>query len=96
MIVSIVQLQIVELPSHPFFIGAQFHPEFKSRPGKPSPLFLGIFLPELSVFIQIHLCFSYNHEISNALFWEMKYTLPFEFVIAVNVRFWGMDPDKVI
>jgi len=39
-------MQIVELPSHPFFIGAQFHPEFKSRPGKPSPLFLGIF-PEL-------------------------------------------------
>lgn len=34
-------LQIVELPNHPYFIGAQFHPEFKSRPGKPSPLFLG-------------------------------------------------------
>lgn len=25
-----------------FFIGAQFHPEFKSRPGKPSPLFVGL------------------------------------------------------
>lgn len=36
-------MQIVEFPGHPFFIGAQFHPEFKSRPGKPSPLFLGIF-----------------------------------------------------
>jgi len=34
-------MQIIELPSHKFFIGAQFHPEFKSRPGKPSPLFLG-------------------------------------------------------
>lgn len=33
--------EIVEVPSHPFFIGAQFHPEFKSRPGKVSPLFLG-------------------------------------------------------
>lgn len=33
--------QIVELPNHPFFIGAQFHPEYKSRPGKASPLFLG-------------------------------------------------------
>lgn len=36
------RVQIVELPSHPFFIGVQFHPEFKSRPGKPSPPFLGI------------------------------------------------------
>eukprot|EP00267_Zea_mays_P026587 XP_008654926.1 CTP synthase isoform X2 [Zea mays] len=35
-------MQIIELPSHKFFIGAQFHPEFKSRPGKPSPLFLGL------------------------------------------------------
>ncbi|MCX3066598.1 CTP synthase [Cetobacterium somerae] len=35
--------EIVELPKelHPFFIAGQFHPEFKSRPGKPHPLFLG-------------------------------------------------------
>ena len=33
--------QVIELPSHPYFVGAQFHPEFKSRPGKPSALFLG-------------------------------------------------------
>lgn len=36
-------VQVVELPSHPYFVGAQFHPEFKSRPGKPSALFLGKF-----------------------------------------------------
>ncbi|XP_047308409.1 CTP synthase-like [Impatiens glandulifera] len=35
------RMEIVELLGHPFFIGVQFHPEFKSRPGKPSPLFLG-------------------------------------------------------
>ncbi|CAN8290567.1 unnamed protein product [Cochlearia groenlandica] len=35
-------MEIIELPNHPFFIGAQFHPEFKSRPGKASPLFLGL------------------------------------------------------
>ncbi|XP_040866229.1 CTP synthase isoform X1 [Glycine max] len=35
------RMEILELPNHPYFIGAQFHPEFKSRPGKPSPLFLG-------------------------------------------------------
>ncbi|XP_039055570.1 CTP synthase-like isoform X1 [Hibiscus syriacus] len=36
------RMEIVELPSHPFFIGVQFHPEFKSRPGKPSALFSGL------------------------------------------------------
>lgn len=35
-------VEIVELPreKHPFFVGCQFHPEFKSRPVKPSPLFV--------------------------------------------------------
>lgn len=36
------RMEIIELPKHVFFIGAQFHPEFKSRPGNPSPLFLGL------------------------------------------------------
>ncbi|KAJ8529016.1 hypothetical protein K7X08_035851 [Anisodus acutangulus] len=36
------RMEIVELPDHPYFIGVQFHPEFKSRPGKPSALFLGL------------------------------------------------------
>ena len=31
--------EIIEIPSHPFFIGVQFHPEFTSRPGKPNPIF---------------------------------------------------------
>ncbi|MBD2160706.1 CTP synthase [Limnothrix sp. FACHB-881] len=33
--------EIVELPSHPFFLATQFHPEFLSRPNRPHPLFLG-------------------------------------------------------
>lgn len=32
-------VEIIELPNHPWFIGCQFHPEFKSRPNKPHPLF---------------------------------------------------------
>lgn len=32
-------VEIVELPDHPWFIGVQFHPEFKSRPNRPHPLF---------------------------------------------------------
>jgi CTP synthase len=33
--------EIVELPSHPFFVAVQFHPELKSRPMHPHPLFRG-------------------------------------------------------
>ncbi|RID80679.1 hypothetical protein BRARA_A03322 [Brassica rapa] len=36
------RMEIVELQNHPYFVGVQFHPEFKSRPGKPSALFLGL------------------------------------------------------
>jgi CTP synthase len=32
-------VEMVELPEHPYFIGCQFHPEFKSRPREPHPLF---------------------------------------------------------
>lgn len=32
-------VEIVELPNHPWFVAGQFHPEFKSRPTKPHPLF---------------------------------------------------------
>jgi CTP synthase len=34
-------VEIVELEEHPFFVGVQFHPEFKSRPMSPHPLFMG-------------------------------------------------------
>ena len=33
-------VETVELPDSPFYVGVQFHPEFKSRPNKPHPLFL--------------------------------------------------------
>ena len=35
-------VEIVELPKHPYFIACQFHPEFKSRPTAPHPLFVGL------------------------------------------------------
>jgi len=34
--------EIFELEGHPYFIGVQYHPEFKSRPNRPSPPFLGL------------------------------------------------------
>jgi CTP synthase len=32
-------VEIMELRDHPFFIGVQFHPEFRSRPNRPHPIF---------------------------------------------------------
>ena len=32
-------MEIVEIPDHPYFLGCQFHPEFKSKPLEPHPLF---------------------------------------------------------
>ena len=34
--------EIMELEGHPYYVGTQYHPEFKSRPGRPSPPFLGL------------------------------------------------------
>ena len=34
-------VEMVELPDHPWFVAGQFHPEFKSRPDRPHPLFCG-------------------------------------------------------
>ena len=34
-------VELVELPDHPWYVGCQFHPEFKSRPDRPHPLFKG-------------------------------------------------------
>ena len=32
-------VEIIELADHPWFVACQFHPEFKSRPNRPHPLF---------------------------------------------------------
>ena len=36
------RMEILELPEHPYFFGTQFHPEFRSRPGRASPPFVGL------------------------------------------------------
>ena len=35
-------VEIVEMKNHPYFIAGQFHPELKSRPNRPAPLFVGL------------------------------------------------------
>ncbi|TFF86927.1 CTP synthase [Candidatus Thorarchaeota archaeon] len=35
-------INAIELENHPFWVGVQFHPEFRSRPGEPHPLYLGL------------------------------------------------------
>jgi CTP synthase len=32
---------MIEIPDHPWFVGCQFHPELRSRPTRPHPLFAG-------------------------------------------------------
>lgn len=41
-------VEFVELPSHPFWVGTQAHPEFKSRPDRPHPLFLSFMQAAIS------------------------------------------------
>ncbi|MDZ7700652.1 MAG: CTP synthase [Halobacteriales archaeon] len=36
------RMELLELPDHPYFLGTQFHPEFRSRPGRASPPFVGL------------------------------------------------------
>ena len=50
------RMEIVELKDHPYFVAGQFHPEFKSRPGKPSPLFLGLILASSGQSLQVSAC----------------------------------------
>ena len=42
-------VEIVELRDHPWFVASQFHPEFKSRPDRPHPLFDGFVASALAV-----------------------------------------------
>jgi len=42
------RMEILELENHPYYLASQFHPEFKSRPDKPSPLHLGLVEAALS------------------------------------------------
>eukprot|EP00246_Nothoceros_aenigmaticus_P011225 TRINITY_DN2986_c0_g1_i1.p1 TRINITY_DN2986_c0_g1~~TRINITY_DN2986_c0_g1_i1.p1 ORF type:complete len:231 (-),score=27.22 TRINITY_DN2986_c0_g1_i1:222-914(-) len=41
------RMEILELPDHPFYVGVQFHPEFKSRPDSPSAVFRGLILASI-------------------------------------------------
>jgi CTP synthase len=41
-------VEIIEIPDHPFFVASQFHPEFRSRPWEPHPLFAGFIAAALA------------------------------------------------
>ena len=42
-------VEVIELSGHPWFVGCQFHPEFKSRPDRPHPLFYGFVQASLAI-----------------------------------------------
>ena len=46
-------VEMCELPQHPFFIATQAHPELKSRPNRPHPLFKG--------FVEAALAYKHHH-----------------------------------
>jgi CTP synthase len=39
---ELIRMEVFQLEGHPFFMGCQFHPELKSRPTRPAPLFVGL------------------------------------------------------
>lgn len=41
------RMEVVELENHPYYVGVQYHPEYLSRPLKPSPPFMGLILASL-------------------------------------------------
>jgi CTP synthase len=47
-------VEMIEVPSHPFFIGTQAHPEFKSRPNRPHPLFSGLVKAAVEHHAKVH------------------------------------------
>ena len=60
-------VEIIELPSHPFFIATQFHPEFQSRPSNPHPLFKGFIQAALASLSEDDADSSVSSEISAAV-----------------------------
>ena len=42
-------VEVIEIPDHPFFLGSQFHPEYKSRPRAPHPIFAGFIAAALKL-----------------------------------------------
>ena len=47
-------VEMIELPDHPYFVGCQFHPEFKSRPQAPAPLFQSFIAASLRARLDRH------------------------------------------
>jgi CTP synthase len=53
------RMEVAELPGHPYYVGVQYHPEFKSRPLNPSPPFHGLVLAaigKLDVYLEEQKC----------------------------------------
>ena len=47
-------VEIIEIPNHPWFMGVQFHPEYKSTVANPHPLFVGFVKAAVTVKELIH------------------------------------------
>jgi hypothetical protein len=68
------RMEVIENSKHPFFVAAQFHPEFKSRPFKPSPLFLvtpSLWFRSNFATSRLALCVMADAGVSNRRTWQM-------------------------
>uniref|UniRef100_J3M9X3 CTP synthase (glutamine hydrolyzing) n=1 Tax=Oryza brachyantha TaxID=4533 RepID=J3M9X3_ORYBR len=64
--------EIIEIPDHRFFVGVQFHPEFKSRPSKPSALF------DETQMLSLTICSTYTYILGRAnrgIVWQLDRVL---------------------
>jgi CTP synthase len=60
-------VEIVEIPTHPFFLGCQFHPEFKSKPLEPHPLFHAFIAASYQNRLASHLQDTVNHPAASSI-----------------------------
>ncbi len=61
-------VEIVELENHPWFIGVQFHPEYKSTVARPHPLFKGFIAAALLYKSKNKACFAKTRLLNNSLY----------------------------
>jgi CTP synthase len=60
-------VEIVEIPGHPFFLGCQFHPEFKSKPLEPHPLFRSFITASYENRLRLHGAEEPGHRLTQTL-----------------------------
>lgn len=89
-------MEIMELPNHPYYVAIQFHPEYLSRPLKPSPPYLGLILAsvgKLQSYLN-HGCRLSPRQLSDESSGKFKSQFFFKFFIKNN--YFADDDDELM